>query len=543
MQSDSEDFKASCVPVMSCAEAKTFEKNFFSTQSEITEDVAMRHAGAGIGAGVIRACGNAISRVLVLVGKGHNGGDAILAAVKIFSQTACRVDLVLFVDYEGSLSELTRAACEDLSALVPAEKRKIWLFEKEAEGLSREFLACIRASDVVLDGVFGHGFRPPFPPKMRACIEAIYAELAARGNAVRCAVDLPSGLCDSGAENCPAPADITFAAGIVKTPLIAFPQVSGRIVPVKVGFPCAENASTLAVADEAWAEAGIFARRPAFCDKRAFGHTLIVGGSRAMPGALMLNVLATLRAGTGLVSVICPESVHAAFAARAPGAMWIPCKENSAGGLDCSAALAHFRALLPRVSAVLCGSGMGASKNTQSLIEKIAFAVPAEIPLVLDADALRSTVLVALRSRGAPAEKTILLPHNGEFFRMGGNSSADAPRDFCREHNATLVLKGGPSTRIANAEREVVASPGSPVLARGGSGDVLAGIVVGMFASGKNFCGKISALERATAAVIWHGNAARRLASARGERCADIASLPDYLSPAGAGSPFSNNAL
>lgn len=564
------------VPVLSCAEAKLFEKEFFARPGAASEESAMDAAGTGVGNAVLRIfCGNGcrgntdaksaaaapISRLLVLAGKGHNGGDAVCAAERIFSQTACRVVFVFFAKDESALAPLTRKFLERFCAAVPAEKRTLLFLPANvpagALGEIPAELAAFAAAPrlVILDGIFGHSFRPPFPPAIRAFAEKIFA-LRAADSAV-CSVDLPSGLCDAICENAPeiSPenfavcADFTFPTGILKTPISAFPRLAGRVVPVNIGF-AAEGVKSVsvraaAVCDEAFFLRKIFAPRPVVCDKRNFGHVLIVGGSRAMPGALMLNALAALRAGAGLVSVICPQSVQPAFAARAPGAMWIPCAENSEGGLDCAAAFAQFEKMLPRVSAVLCGSGAGTSADTQALIQKIAARTPAGTVLVLDADALRAGTLAALRERRAPAEKTILLPHTGEFARLGGNADFDANfgggnasalREFCAQ-NAALVALKGVCTRVAGPNAEFLTFAGTPALARGGSGDVLAGIVAALFASPRNLSAPAEpnaetppcAEERLAAAVIWHGNAARRLAAAQGERCADISALPSFL--------------
>lgn len=514
------------IPVMSCAEAKDFEKKFFAGTPEFSEEAAMNAAGTGVADAILRelrAAGTPVSRVLALVGKGHNGGDAIRAAERVFSETGCRVALVVFAKDETSLAPLTLRFLERFAVAVPEEKRLVAFLSESVPATPREILNFVAAPHVVVDGVFGHGFRPPFPPEIKRFLDEIFA--AASSDSVRCGVDLPSGLCDADAEACAVRADFTFPTGILKRPLLRFPEKVGRIVPVNVGFRARECAAE-AVADENYFLKKIFAPRPAFCDKRDFGHALIVGGSRAMPGALLLNALAALRAGAGLVSVICPERVQAAFAARAPGAMWIPCGENSDGGLARDRAFAEFRKMLPRVSVVLCGSGTGTSEETQALISDIAAATPREIPLVLDADALRERALDALRERAAPPEKTILLPHGGEFARMGGN--ADALSDFCRRHSATLALKGA-GTRVADADGELFAFAGTPALARGGSGDVLAGMTAALFASEKNFSPDASARERLAAAVVWHGIAARRLAAAQGERCADVSALPEFF--------------
>jgi len=510
------------VPVMTCAEAKIFEKEFFS-RNEISEESAMKTAGTLVGEAVVRER-EKISHLLVLAGKGHNGGDAIRAATTIFSKTACQIFLVFFAVDETALAPLTRKFFDEFLSVVPAEKRRVVFLPEKKSSAFAEILKFAASPRVVfLDGIFGHSFRPPFPQATKNFVEKIFAARAE--DSLCCAVDLPSGLCDNGADDCVIRADFTFPTGILKRPLLAFPQLAGRIVPVDISFR-SEKLSVLAVSDEKFFLRKIFARRPLICDKRDFGHVLIVGGSRSMPGALMLNVRATLRAGAGLVSVICPESVQPAFAARAPCAMWIPCRENDFGGLDFSSAFSEFEKKLQNVSAVLCGSGMGTSDDSQKLIQKIVATVPAEIPLILDADALRSGTRDALKMRGASAEKTILLPHAGEFLRLGGN--AEKLRDFC-EKNKTLIALKGVCTRVASPCAEFLTFAGTPALARGGSGDVLAGIVAALFASPKNFSQECTPEERLVAAVIWHGNAARWLATTQSERCADISSLPDFL--------------
>ena len=284
------------VPVMSCAEAKAFEKAFFS-RAEMTEEAAMRAAGTAVGAGVLRECAGAdFSRLAVLAGKGHNGGDAVRAATRIFAEKKCRVLLVFFAaENAGGLAPLTRKFLEEFLAAVPADMRRVVFLPESAAALPPEVPAFVAAPHVLLDGVFGHSFRPPFPPRALAFLREI---LAARAeNSPCCSVDLPSGLCDAGAECCPLRADFTFPTGILKRPLLDFPEAAGRVVPADIGFSGFDETS-VAAADPADFLRKIFAPRPALCDKRAFGHALIVGGSRGMPGALMLNALAALRSRT-----------------------------------------------------------------------------------------------------------------------------------------------------------------------------------------------------------------------------------------------------
>ena len=521
--------KSHVVPVMSCAEAKAFEKKFFSSQTKLSEEASMTAAGTRVGEAILSVCtdrGCGISRVLVLAGKGHNGGDAVVAATQIFAETACRICVVFFAEGAEKLAPLTHKFLENFLETVPEGKRSLVFLPPEESALPDVLTKFAGQAQIFIDGIFGYGFRPPFPVPMRVAADKIFS-LRSR-DSLCCSIDMPSGLCDAGADACAVRSDFTFPTGIFKTPLIEYGEFSGRIVPVNIPFFGYDD-SVLAVADETYFKEKIFAPRAVYCDKRSFGHVLIVGGSRTMPGALMLNTLAALRAGAGLVSVICPERVQAAFAARAPGAMWIPCPENEDGGLDCATAFAEFEKILPRASVVLCGSGMGNSAGTQLLIRKIAGAVPPEIPLVLDADALRKETLVSVQSRGAESGKTVILPHAGEFARLGGN--AGEVREFCRGNRLTLVLKGV-CTRVADESTELLSFAGTPVLARGGSGDVLAGMTAAVLASEKNFADRhASTAEKLLATVIWHGIAARKLAASQGERCADISALPEFLGP------------
>ncbi len=154
------------VPVMSCAEAKAFEKAFFS-RAEMTEAAAMRAAGTAVGAGVLRECAGAdFSRLAVLAGKGHNGGDAVRAATRIFAEKKCRVLLVFFAaENAGGLAPLTRMFLEEFLAAVPADMRRVVFLPESAAALPPEVPAFVAAPHVLLDGVFGHSFRPPFPPR------------------------------------------------------------------------------------------------------------------------------------------------------------------------------------------------------------------------------------------------------------------------------------------------------------------------------------------------------------------------------------------
>lgn len=516
------------IPMMTCAQAKSWEKRFFNPENHSSEPPPrerdfMVRAGNGIGEFILKRLKNRVPvHLLALVGKGHNGGDALIAARKIlnaFPENSVPVKLVFFAENWDELAPLTMDAYEDFlrdCGNVPT------FFAAKNQTESLDAFLPREKGGIVIDGIYGHGFRPPLREHVLRALTAINA-LAPENLCV--AVDLPSGMSDAPFPYYAFSADFTCATGIVKTPLLvpANEKYVGRATPIPIGFPVETRFPC--AADTQKVLRRIPRKRPIFCDKRSFGHALIVGGSRTMPGALMLNALAALQAGSGLVSVLCPESVHAAFAARAPGAMWIPCKETPEGSLDLRDTIAKFRKYSAKATCVLCGSGMGDSSDAIGIIQTIAAETPTQSALILDADALRKETLTALRRNG----ENMLLPHHGEFIRLGGNIRN--PETFLPERPVSALALKGAYTQILSAEEQIYTFAGTPALARGGSGDVLAGITAALFAE-RGLRPQITATDLLTQAVCWHGAAAQIWEDAAGTRSANIAALPDYLGAA-----------
>ena len=265
--------------------------------------------------------------------------------------------------------------------------------------------------------------------------------------------------------------------------------------------------------------------RAADADKRKFGHIFIVGGSAYMPGALLMAVKAAVRSGVGLVTAFVPSSVAGALAAQVPEAMWIPWPESNNGTLNPRA----LHLLLDRVdqaSTVLVGPGMGRDRNTELLTQEILRQV--EVPIILDADALRARVVEAAQKRKLHVGPVVVTPHMGEFMRMAklanANYDIDALLDFTKFYRVMAVLKGA-NTRICDGESVIYSTAGGPVLSRGGSGDILAGLLGGMVAQ-NNECVR-TAIARG---VMLHGLAAQRLARAKGQVAVHTVEVLDYLS-------------
>ena len=494
-------------PVLSSAEAKEWEAGLL--RDEAAEWAAMELAGKALGKEVLedfKEIGGypADGHMLVLVGKGHNGGDALLAARAILTgRPGVRVSVVLCFGAR-ELRPLAGRALDRLKAEAP--DRVVLVSIDEALGAGGLYALC-------LDGIFGFQFRAP--------MDEATATLLARVNACeaiqfRAAVDLPSGVGETNAKTI-FRADFTYATGIVKRPVLS-PRVTtsvGRLRYLDLGFfaesePAAnERILTTAVL------APLAQLRSSQTDKRTFGHILIVGGSRSYPGAVMLATRAALRSGAGLVTAFVPAALAPEYAAAHPEAMWVGCPETAKGGLA-AGTLDLVRERLPRAAALLIGPGLSAEPEALATAQDIVRNT--NIPLVLDADALRGEVVELVRDR-----PFIGTPHAGEFQRIAPKLFTDGK--FTAPHGV-LVLKG-PLTRVTDGKTIYHSPFGGPVLARGGSGDVLAGLIGGLLAQQP-----ADPLLAAMRGVVWHGRAADLLARAHGQVAIEISEILTQLGPA-----------
>ncbi len=476
-------------PILSCEEAKTFEAEYFAGD-EGREWAAMQAAGRAVAEGIASDFSEigpwpAAAQVLVLAGKGHNAGDAFIAAAALRERfPEIRTDVVFALGERG-LRPLARRAWSELA---PSAR------------IVRPDTAWQPAYDVAIDGVFGFQFRPPLTPDV--------AQLLARANAwpvrLRAAVDLPSGLEEADAFH----ADFSYATGIVKAPLLGL-ENAGRVRFLDLGFPLpTRTAGPCGLGREVLEE--LRNLRPARSDKRSFGHVLVIAGSRRYPGAALMTTLAALRGGAGLVTAAVPESLTAAFAAQAPEAMWLSLPETPDGGLALEGR--HLlREALARATAVVIGPGLGRERETLALAGDVVRE--SLRPLVIDADALQPEIV------GGGAAARVLTPHAGEAARIEAAIPAGA-----------VVVRKGPVTRIETAGREgpvYHSFHGGPVLARGGSGDMLAGLAGAMLARTP-----ANPLMAAARGVVWQGRAAAALARAQGAQAVRTTQLLDFLAPA-----------
>ncbi len=475
------------LPVLSCAELAAAERGWLSEYAR-SESVLMRRAVKTIAKETRALLGHSPRSTLVLAGKGKNGADAILAALALGGKV-----FILLTQGKpvGILPQSALAAARRCGANILK-----WNSARPPT---------LPETELVLDGILGAGFVPPLDASLRALLK--WSEGL---SGIRVAVDVPSGVGDETSSPC-FRADLTVSIGCLKSPLLrpAVAKRAGRIRVADIGLPLALGEARCATEEIL---TPLRVPRSARTEKREQGRILIVGGSRTMPGAVVMNAEATLRAGAGLVTVAAPESLQTKAALALPEAMWIPVKT----GLP-----KHAADLAGSVNTVLVGSGLGVSgialaRATAKRIRGVA---------ILDADALRPEVIRAARH----AEMRILLPHAGEFQRIAGEAaSPEAARRAAQRLNAIIVLKG-PLTCVTDGQTVTHIPLGGPILARGGSGDLLAGIIAATVARRKSL--RLDTLDAVIAATAWHGAAADWLARREGETAVRTTQLLAGLSP------------
>jgi NAD(P)H-hydrate epimerase len=491
---------AARLPVLSCAEAAAAESGFIAGDAALSWKL-MNRAARGVADEAVALLGRKPKLILVLAGKGNNGADAFLAAL----HCAPRGTEIVAVFAEGGPAH--------------AQAQRAWSVRKKGVRIGIVAAANLRQLanhefDLIFDGILGQGFRAPLSAELRTFIRA-----SDKLRGLRVAVDLPSGLGDDSTG--PAfRADLTVSIGCLKRPLLSLKAACfvGRLRVLDIGLPLGET-------EEACVTATSLAplRRPrrARSDKRHQGRLIVVGGSDRMPGAVLMNTAAALRSGTALVTTCLPDSIRAKAAVTFPEAMWRGLSTGRDGSVTL-ANLSEIRSLLADKDTLLIGSGMG--EKAVKLIS--AVTTRCSTSLVLDADALRPTVIAASKS----IQIRVLLPHAGEFKRLSGRgASVAAARTYARKIKSIVVLKG-PLTCVTDGLRVIHIPFGGPVLARGGSGDLLAGIVASVL-SRRNELG-LTPFDAVVLATTWHARAADWLSKTQGEEAVRTTDLLAGLSPA-----------
>jgi hydroxyethylthiazole kinase-like uncharacterized protein yjeF len=451
--------------------------------ARLPEGALMQRAAAGLAAACADLLGRVYgSRVVLLVGSGDNGGDALYAGARLARRGAGVTAVLLAPDraHPGGLVALRRAGG---SVAQPGTVEEL-----------------IERADLVVDGIVGIGGKGGLRPDA-----ARLAALAGESRAAVVAVDLPSGVeADTGEVLGPAVrADLTVTFGTHKPALLIDParEYAGSVRFVDIGLALPEESEL-----EALQHADVAALLPlpqAESDKYRRGVVGIAAGSARYPGAAVLAVAGALRGGAGAVRYVGPAG--SAVISRFPETLVSERGPAKAG----------------RVQAWVVGPGAGDDAAT------VAEVLEAEVPVLVDADGLRLADRDAVRGRGAP---TLMTPHAGEAAALLGVSREEvegsrltAARELAARYGATVLLKGS-TTLVADPGGGPVRvnATGTPWLATAGSGDVLSGLSGSLLAAG------LSTRDAGSVAAYLHGLAGRYAADGAPAGAHDVAdALPE----------------
>jgi hydroxyethylthiazole kinase-like uncharacterized protein yjeF len=473
--------------------------------------VLMENAGGAVSEAILRRFPGA-RRVVVVCGKGNNGGDGFVVARRLRRVGAEALLL-------GRRSDVRGDARTHLEACERSGGRVREVADAEAWGAARERLD---GADVLVDALLGTGLRA----RASGLPAMGIAELIRRAEAgvPVVAVDIPSGLRADGGTGpgtaVRATLTVTFAA---PKPGLVLPPDSehvGELVVADIGITpetLAAVGPSLFLLEDGDAAAAFPRREPA-AHKGRFGHLLVVAGSVGQTGAAVLAANGALRAGAGLVTVAAPLSCLGTVAAARAEIMTEPLPETPTGGPS-EEALERVLTLAGERDAVVLGPGLGQDPSTGAFVRELVRRCPK--PLLVDADALNALAAApagerarVLRSRTAA---TVLTPHPGEMARLTGEPPAelqghrgDAARGLARESGAVVVLKGQRTVVAEPGGRSAVNPTGNPGMGTGGTGDVLAGVVGALLARHESWLA-------ATAGVYVHGRAGDLAAATLGE--------------------------
>src|SRR5207302_10365370 len=421
----------------------------------VSVETFMDQAGAGV-ARAIRLFFPKPATCIVFAGKGHNGGDALVAAEQL-QRIGWKIDIRLPFA-EDNCSELTQKKLKALRVATP----------KLADTIGRA------SHTFILDGLLGTGAKSFLREPIRTAAREIN-RLRREENAFVFAIDLPTGLDADSGENDPDDsviADFTVTIGFAKHGLIVDSALNlvGRIeiVPLPGLWPEAGAPNELAASPDSLSP--LLPRRKFSAYKNQFGRIGIVAGSKGFVGAALMTTSGALRAGAGLVEVFVPEEIYPIVASAAPVETMVK-------------PVRSYRKLAEeKIDIWALGPGLGEAHPTEIL----DLIKGAEQPMVVDADGLNIVarkIDILKHCRGP----RLLTPHPGEMerlFEVGKMSRAGTARNFCEQFPVTLLLKGS-RTIVAERGRPLsFNTTGNPGMASGGMGDILTGGCAGLLGQG-----------------------------------------------------------
>lgn len=441
----------------------------------------MNNAGEKLGRRILEVCMERnVKKVAVLIGKGNNGGDGSVAANFLFESG---VSPTIILCQGKPDTELSKAAFERLHKDIP-------VFEYDGDD-SHDWAYAITESDITADCIFGTGFKG----EIRDDMIMLFAHLQTYSDYI-IACDIPSG---ANARNGQASkftlkANETLTMHRKKLGMMLSPAkyLCGKITVCDIGIPQdddTENAEEMRtkILDADQNKNSILnflPHRDPWGHKGTFGKIVSVCGSESYIGAAGISALAALRSGVGLVELCTPRAVINSLSSRILECTYSAMKTDEHGFMTSENAPAILKKL-EKASVLLLGCGLGHTEETEKLVKELVENSPC--PIILDADGINSLVPnidVLLKKK----QTVILTPHPAELARLCGVSTAQILSDranyasgFAKEYGVTIVSKSA-ETLICHGNEVLISSAGNTALAKGGSGDMLAGITASLVA-------------------------------------------------------------
>lgn len=461
----------------------------------IPGSILMEHAGMAVVEQIYTK--KPFTRAVVLCGHGNNGGDGLVVA-RLLSNRGCDASVWLLGD-PAKFSQESRLHWE----IWQRYGGTVHLFD----GDWQKFEQALSGADLVVDALLGTGASGEVREPMKTAIRLASSLKQGANHPYFVSIDIPSGIDANTGEtgSVTFPADLTVALALPKWGHYLYPgaEYVGELVVKDIAIPfkaCEHIAPSSQVLENTLVRTCL-PQRSKHSHKGTHGHVLLIAGSHEMRGAPVLAAQGALRSGAGMVSMALPRGIMSSVSARITEAVMWEWPEES-GRFSRTLPLG-WQERLTKFSCLAIGPGIGVWDEGKEWLQEIVTGYTGS--LILDADGLN---LLAAYPEMLKERKgsTVITPHPGEMARLAGISVREVERkrreiagQFARDHQVIVVLKGT-HTLIACPDGSLYLNPtGSPAMAKGGSGDVLTGIIASFIAQGK------SAKEAALAGVFIHG--------------------------------------
>jgi ADP-dependent NAD(P)H-hydrate dehydratase / NAD(P)H-hydrate epimerase len=506
------------VKVLTAAEMREVDRQ--TIDRGIPGLILMENAGSRVVDFLIAQFSLREQRVVVVCGKGNNGGDGFVIARQLFTRRLCRDVLAVHL-FEPA--ELAGDALANWQILIASGCPARHGFPEKT------FTATL-----LIDAILGTGLKGPASGPALDAIRVVNTNFPF---ARKIAVDIPSGLPSDEpvqtGEFIKVDHTVTFTAPKLSQCLSPSYEWMGILHVVPIGSPdglCEANPELTTRLTTPGDIAHLFAPRPKDSNKGRYGHVLVIAGSSTKPGAAAMAGISAYRAGAGLVTVASAAGAISAINAFAPELMTEPLPETKSGHISLQS-LVRIQQLLEKKTVVALGPGIGTQTETAQLVHKLYSETA--LPMVVDADALN-----ALAGKMPPVEHPRLLtPHPGEMSRLAAMTVDQVQEKRLRVANAfstvskaAVVLKGDrtllafPASAQSAHTRTWVNPTGSPSMATGGTGDILTGMIAGLLAQHPD------EQELATVAAVWlHGRCGELGARDLGEQAMLATDLLQFL--------------